>query len=116
MTHSSESVVHIHGDPWKLADLEDSISDCRALQWEQRAWEPRPALVHRNGGSVSLYHGQKFDPDKIDLVPNAWNHDHCQICWWDLFDSDDVAHSIGYNSGTRWICNECYEKFIAATQ
>ena len=48
-----------------------------------------------------------------EVVPAGWDHDHCQICWWDLFESPDEAHSIGYTDSRGWLCSECYDQFVA---
>lgn len=58
----SEPTVLIHGDTWKLADVTDQIAACRIHTWRREHWRRRPALVHRVGGTTSLYHGQTFDP------------------------------------------------------
>ena len=109
----SEPTVLIHGDPWKHADIADQIAACRTHTWRRERWQRRPALVHRVGGTVSLYHGQTFDPAKIDLVPDGWSHDHCAICWWTLGDSGSDEECIGYTDERGdWVCTECYQQFL----
>jgi hypothetical protein len=110
---SSNATILIHGDEWKLVDLELSVKQCREIDWNHERWRPRPALVNPNGGTVSLYRGQKYDPTKVDLVPDGWNHDHCEICCWTLHESDDEQHAIGYTNGRgSWLCSECYDLFL----
>jgi hypothetical protein len=70
-----------------------------------------PALVQRRGGRVSSYHGQAFDPEKIDLVHDRWSHDHCLICWFEICDLDGYREAFTDGYG-RWICAECHEQFI----
>jgi hypothetical protein len=106
--------VEIHDSTWERSHVEESIAYCKESSWERKVWFPRDALVHRSGGTVSFYVGQKFDPAKIDLVKGGWSHDHCQICWWDLYESEDPEHGIGYTNGDNWLCSECYSKFIAS--
>lgn len=112
------TVVTIHGNPWKWSDIADAVNDCRAKQWAKRRWTRRPALVDKGGGSVRLYsNGRDFDPDKFDLVPDGWSHDHCEICWWTLHETDDPDEGIGYEADDgSWICQECYERFIAGEE
>ena len=50
------------------------------------------------------------DQANFELVKAGWKKDHCAICAWDLFESED-HHGIGYTNGQQWICVECYEKF-----
>jgi hypothetical protein len=104
--------ITVHGDEWRLADLEEAVDWCRGRLWTQREWKCRPALVHRKGGAVSLYTGQKYDPEKIDLVEDAWTHDHCTICYFALHESDDRQERFGWVSGYDWVCGECYELFL----
>ena len=89
----AEPTVVIHGDAWKWRDIEEDVAWCRTMQWERRQWCPSDNARERDGMSA---------------------HDHCQICWWTLADSEDPAVSVGYHSGEQlWICTECHEKFIA---
>ena len=113
MTEYPPDTVVIHGNPWKWADLAEAVAACRGATWTRQRWQRRPALVHRSGSS-SLYMGQRYDPAKIELVPDGWTHDHCEVCWWELFDTADAAHGIGYTDGSGWLCSECYEQFVAA--
>jgi hypothetical protein len=109
----TEQTAIIHGDTWKLADIADQITACRTHTWRREHWQRRPALIHRVGGTVSLYHGQTFDPTKIDLVPDGWSHDHCAICWWTLGDSGTDEDCIGYTDERGdWVCTECYDLFL----
>lgn len=116
MTNSIDRTVQLHGTAWELSDLTDAIADCQNEAWEERAWVPSDMLVDRRGGRMSLYVGQTYDPAKIDLVKGGWNHDHCEICWWDLYESADPDHGIGYTNGERWLCTECYAKLIAPSE
>ncbi len=113
---NEKKTIEIHGRPWEWSYVEEGIADCKLSKWQEQKWSPRDALVHRNGGRVSLYVGQKYDADKIDLVEGAWTHDHCQICWWALSEVEDGEHGIGYTNGDGWLCTECYTKFIAPVQ
>ena len=110
---SDESTVSIHGSPWKTKDIADSVEWCLTQNWHRETWRPSAALVHKKGGTVSQYRGQKFDPDKIDLVEDGWSHDHCEICWWTLRESDDPDEGVGYRNETNgWICAQCFEQFV----
>ena len=108
--------VEIHGAQWERTDIEENVAFCKDLSWQKQKWLPQDALVHCNGGRVSLYIGQRYDPEKIDLVKCGWSHDHCEICWWELYATDEPEHAEGYVSGNRWLCLECYTKFIEPAQ
>ncbi len=113
MTDRSDTVV-IHGDEWKWIDIEESVSACRKATWHREKWKRIPALVHKKGGSSSQYVGQQFDPAKTDLVQDGWTHDHCEICWWTLHETDNEDEGYGFTDGGSWVCLECYGKFLAA--
>jgi len=81
----AETYVIIHGDSWKNAEIEESVQWAKDEQWNMEAWS-----------------GNK-----------TWGHDHCQICWLKLYESDEAEHSVGYRSEKgNWLCTECYEQFI----
>jgi hypothetical protein len=46
------------------------------------------------------------------LVKGGWKKDQCAICGWDLFESEDVSHGMGFTNGKDWICTECHHRFI----
>lgn len=101
-----DEYVTIHGDKWKTADVTESVEWAREQKWIARA-----ALISK--GSASDYVGQKYNPEHTELVEDGWSHDHCEICWWTLTESDNPDEGEGYTTdGHRWVCTECYEKFI----
>lgn len=106
-------IITLHGSEWKLADIQDDVDWCRQQSWTRQRWQPTPALVHKKGGRTSQYVGQKFDPDKIDLVEDGWTHDHCAVCWHALFDGEKEEDNTGWTDGNRnWLCSECHDKLI----
>lgn len=114
MTQDAEGqpVVLIHGDYWRVAHIADQVKECTSVSWEQRQWHSEPALVQPSG-TITQYTGQSHDPSKSTLVQDAWDHDHCEICWWNLYQTDDAEHGIGYTDGRNWVCTECYTQFLA---
>ncbi|WP_157199422.1 hypothetical protein [Methylomonas koyamae] len=81
----AETYVTIHGDSWKNEDIEESVQWAKGEQWNMETWSGN----------------------------ETWDHDHCQICWWKLYESDDAEHGVGYRSEKdNWLCTECYEQFI----
>ena len=92
--------------------MKESVEWVRKQNWKKQKWIVRAALVSK--GSTSDYVDQKYNPEYTELVEDGWNHDHCEICWWTLCESDNSDEGEGYTTdGHRWICTECYEKFIA---
>jgi hypothetical protein len=78
--------------------------------WRKAAWKPRDVVIHRKSGCVSFDLGLAADPD-FNLVKEGWKKDHCFICHWELFESQDADHGIGHTNGHDWLCTECYAKF-----
>ena len=103
--------VIIHGDKWKTEDIKKSVEWAREQNWKKQKWVARAALISQ--GSASDYVGQKYNPEHTELVDGGWTHDHCEICWWTLCESDNPDEGEGYTlDGRRWICKDCYEQFI----
>ena len=103
--------VNIHGSSWKWADVQEPIAWARQQQWKQQKWTTRAALVSKS--CVSDYSGQSYNPEQVKLVEDGWTHDHCEICWWMLFESEVLEDGQGYTiDGHKWICTECYLQFL----
>jgi hypothetical protein len=49
---------------------------------------------------------------KFVLVKGGWKKDHCTICNWELFESEDASHSVGFTNGKDWLCEKCHAQFI----
>ncbi len=81
----------------------------REQEWTQEKWKKGPALIHTSG-RISFFYGQKFDPQYIELVEDGWTHDHCGICYQNLYETDEPEHGEGYTNGYDWICSRCYLK------
>ncbi len=77
-----ERQVIIHGDLWERSDVKKVVADCKELNWIEANYDGK--------GS----------------------HDHCEICWWELFESDDSTHGVGYKNNNQWLCSECFSNLI----
>jgi Clp amino terminal domain, pathogenicity island component len=85
----------------------------RTFHWERRLSEPRDALVKRADGALMLYRGDNYDAQEFDLVKDGWKHDHCVVCWKLLYNRDHPDESFGYTNGEHWLCQQCYDAFLA---
>lgn len=87
MKEKEEKFVKIHESEWKKWNIADLIEEVKAGRWVKESW----ALIYEH-----------------------WDHDHCEICWWKLYESDVPENGIGYHNleNDNWICTECYEQFI----
>lgn len=83
------------------------------LSFRPEHWTRQPALTSKDGTQQMLYReGDEYDPALWDLVPNAWDHDHCAICWTHIWDDDDGGYGFSkayVNDSGAWVCPPCYE-------
>jgi hypothetical protein len=81
--------------------------------WERRQWQAQDVVYERNGNRFSFDATLAQDSEKFLLVKGGWKKDYCAVCQWELFETDDVSHGIGYTNGAVWVCEDCYHRFIA---
>jgi len=107
-------IVTIHGLPFKVEDVLGEVRRCRLHKWHWRkaSWKPRDCINERQSGKVSLDITLAEDPANFEVISGGWKKDHCTICCWELFESQD-DHGTGYTNGRDWLCLECYDKFWA---
>lgn len=67
--------------------LAQDMAEYRAHEWRLEPWHP--------GGK----------PERT--------HDHCALCWRELYETDDPEHGSGYTDGAHWLCRRCYAEHIA---
>jgi hypothetical protein len=108
------NTAEIHGKKLNAESLRPVVARLREhhFLWERRLWQPRDVVYEREGNRFSFDLGVAQDTDKFVLVRGGWRKDRCTICQWELFESDDATHSLGFTNGRDWICDECYGKFI----
>jgi hypothetical protein len=110
----SEETVEIHGSRWNVDYVRDTVQLCRTYNWHwhKAAWKPRDVVIERKTGRVSFDLSLAADLANFSLVKDGWKKDHCFICRWELFESQNKAdHGTGYTNGHDWLCMECYTKF-----
>ncbi len=107
-----EDYVEIHGELWGAESVRELSEYYQKFHWENRQWVARDALVYRSNSDLYLYSGQAYDPEKADILKGGWIEDHCAICWWRLFESEETEHRWGFTNGQDWLCVECYTRFI----
>jgi len=111
----SGETVEIHGSSWNADYVREAVNRCRAYNWywHKAAWMPRDIAIDRKTGRFSFDLSLAEDSPNFALVNGGWKKDHCVICRWELFKSnDDLQHGTGYTNGREWLCMECYEKFL----
>jgi len=99
--------------PWQLALAQDT-----ARNWEHRIFAPADAFAAPatpTGKGMVL---RKMKPGEQPregewVIPGGWDHEHCGLCWKKI-SSEWEGDRSGYTDGKDWICQECYEKYIAS--
>ena len=110
----SGGAILIHGIPRSADRIHDAVQRCRLYNWhwDKRAWTNVDIVVAKKTGKVSFDLRLAADNENFELVKGGWKKDHCLICGWELFESqDDADHGTGYTNGHDWVCTECYTKF-----
>jgi len=110
--HLSGETVEIHGARWNVDYIRDAINLTRSYNWywHKATWKPRAIVISRKDGTFSFDLSLAKDEANFLLVKDGWKKDHCFVCHWELFESDD-EHGLGYTNGHDWLCMECYERF-----
>lgn len=109
-----EEIHRAQGALWGAGYVRKSYAiTTGTFHWNRRLSTPRDALVKRAGGALMLYRGEAFDTQEFDLVKGGWKHDHCVVCWKMLYDPEHSDESFGYTNGEHWLCQQCYEAFLA---
>jgi len=108
----SNETVEIRGSRWNVDYVRDAVNLVRTYNWHWRKvpWKPRDIAINLKNGTCSFELALAKDSASFSLVKDGWKKDHCFICRWEMFESDD-EHGTGYTNGHDWLCIECYERF-----
>jgi hypothetical protein len=109
-----QAAVTLHDCTWNADYIRDVVEKCReiAWHWEKKEWTRRDVVVNRTNGALSFDLALVEDKDNFELLKSGWKKDHCVICRWELYESDEAEHGTGYSNGREWLCCECYERFV----
>ena len=95
-----KATVVIHGEAWEISTIEDKVRWCLDQKWKRRKWAASSSVVYKDGKEIGLKEG-------------GWDHDHCEICWWTLCESENTDEGEGYcDGGISWLCIECHGQFV----
>jgi hypothetical protein len=109
-----EEMVQTHNFKLRSEYVRHFVSYCHMYNWHwsKKPWKPQDVVVNRKTGQFSLDVAQAVESSDFELLKAGWEKDHCLICHWQLFESGDCEHGVGYTNGREWLCTECYEKFV----
>ncbi len=108
--------IKIREEDWEVDYLVSMLRGMRAGAFQKQRWAPRDALVMKDGSRATIFTGQEFDTEKMELRKKFWDHDHCRTCNWLLIDSQGEEHAVGYTNGYDWLCEECHRLFVTEDQ
>ena len=94
-------------DEWDNEYYRDLFSEITDLRFRHRTFKRGTALVSKSG-TTEAYLGQPFDPECFSLVPNGWEHEHCQVCMFTISD----GHMYWVSDDGTCLCDTCYEYFV----
>ena len=99
-------------EDWWTPDQIELVEDV-SRHWIKAQFVTVPGVwIPMVGGRVlrKLEPGEAI-PDNATLDANAWDHEHCRLCWQKI--SENLAdQQEGYQDGDDWLCVECYNKYI----
>ena len=82
--------------------------------WQRTAFNPSPAVVSRGGG-LEIWRraapGEVSSDDAIKVVPGAWDHEHCRICWGKIRQTEGTD-GFGYFAEGNWLCDACFKQYV----
>ncbi len=101
----------ISEDWW--VDWQKKIVEDKSIVWQRKIFK------NTDGYWIESIEGRMLGKvsDKSDLPPNtifeknAWNHEHCSLCWETISEETNFQQE-GYTNGNDWLCIECYNKYI----
>jgi hypothetical protein len=103
----------IHGIPRNAALIHQLVERCRMYNWhwQRRSWSNADIAVEKGTGKISFDLSPVANTEAFDLMKAGWKKDHCLICRWELFETEDAEHGVAYTNGRLWLCTECYTRF-----
>ncbi len=109
---SATETVQIHGLWWNADYIHDAVKRClrHNWHWHKALWKPRDLVVNRKTGKLSFDLSLAQDAENFEVIKGGWKRDHCAVCGWELFESED-HYGTGYTNGRDWLCLECYDRF-----
>lgn len=58
--------------------------------------------------TMSPYRGEKFNPAENYIVPQGWDHEHCDVCRFTI----KTDYTFWVNKINQMLCDECHDYLL----
>lgn len=89
----------------------------RTATWSKTKFLARDAIEYVRDGQRLQTEATDDAPTGGRIVPGAWDHEHCAVCWFTI--SSEMSGWVSYAfpahrrvANDEWVCLECYEKYV----
>jgi len=103
---TGERTVEIHGRTFSFGYILKASRASRDFTWIKREWKPADIVVDKEQGGI-CFDVSVADGKRFQIQSGGWTKEPCAVCDWQLEAGDE-----GFTNGRRWICAECYHRFI----
>ena len=103
--------LEIHGRAFSQGYIRLVAKDVGDFVWVRRKWKPLDIVIDKEQGGV-CFDLSVADGTRYQLQSGGWTKEPCAICGWELTAEGGPEHSEGFTNGRRWICAECYHRFV----
>jgi len=108
----SQSIVEVHGKRLPMALINNTVDKLKRFAWVRRDWQPMDVVVDNLEGGICFDLSVRNDP-RYEFVSGGWTKEPCAICGWELSADGGPERSEAFTNGRRWLCAECYHRFVA---
>jgi hypothetical protein len=103
---TGEHTVEVHGRRFSLGYIATVARSAKKFSWIRRNWKLMDVVVDSEAGGI-CFDVSVADDKRFRLQRGGWTKEPCAICDWELQAGDE-----GFTNGRRWICAECYHRFV----
>ncbi len=98
---------------WRPEQLEIAQDDSRP--WQKQSFVAKDLILFSiEGGRLGRQAAEGEVIGKEETrVKDGWEHEHCFLCWRTISTAEGEPHE-GYTDGTIWLCETCYQTYVAS--
>jgi hypothetical protein len=99
-------------EEWMTPSQKEIVLD-ESLVWQKNRFKSTDGYwVEYKGGKIlgRISDISELPPGAI-IEKNAWNHEHCSLCWETISEELNYQHE-GFTNGKDWLCEKCYKEYI----